>query len=62
MNVVFHEIVFLEKKHMIEVFAYFIICSLLGMPLIIYNMREIFDLLVVLSLGVSKYLDEAKQK
>lgn len=46
---------------MMEVYAYFIICSLLGMPLIIYN-REIFDLLVVLSLDVSKYLDEAKQK
>lgn len=45
---------------MMEVFAYFIIYILLGMPLIIYNMREIFDPLVVLSLDVSKYLDEAK--
>ena len=55
-------IVFLEKKRMVEVFAYFIIYSVLGVPLIIYNMRETFDCLVVLSLGVSKYLEEAKQK
>ena len=54
-------IVFLEKKRMVEVFAHFIY-SLLGVPLIIYNMRETFDCLVVLSLGVSKYLEEAKQK
>lgn len=45
---------------MMEAFAYFIIYSLFGMPLIIYNMRQIFDPLVVLSLDVSKYLDEAK--
>lgn len=56
----FHIIIFVEKKYMMKVFAYFIIYSLLGMPLIIYNMREIFDPLVVLSLDVSKYLDEAK--
>lgn len=55
-------ILFLEKNGMIEVFAYFIIYSLLGMLLIIYSMREILDPVVVLSLCVSKYLDEAKQK
>lgn len=59
---VFHMIIFLEEKGMMEVFAFFIIYSLLGMPLIIYNMREIFNPLVVLSLGVSKHLNEAKQK
>lgn len=47
---------------MVEIFVYFIIRSLLGMPLVIYNIREIFDPLFVLSLRVSKSCDGAKQK
>lgn len=61
-NVVFHMIIFLEKKCMLEVLAHFIIYCLLGIPLIIYNIREILEPLVVVSLDVSKYLDKAEQK